>query len=124
MHIKRILRCFEVLSGLKINFHKSVMSGISVSDLEVNQFASILNYYIKKLPISYLGLPLGANPSRKSTWQPVIEKVKKKLTAWKRKVLSFAGQLTLIRSMLSSLLSYFLLIFKIPVVVAKQVEKI
>lgn len=90
VHIKRILRCFEVLSGLKINFHKSMLCGVGLNDVEVNQFTSIFNCRSQKLAISYLGLPLGANPSRKSTWQPVIEKVKKKLAAWKRKVLSYA----------------------------------
>ncbi|XP_028104944.1 uncharacterized protein LOC114303962 [Camellia sinensis] len=124
VHIKRILRCFEVLSGLKINFHKSLLCGVGVPDGEVNQFTSIFNCRSQKLPFNYLGLPLGANPNRKSTWQPVIEKVKKKLANWKRKFLSYAGRLTLIRSVLSCMPIYFLSIFKIPVGVAKQIEKI
>ncbi|CAL5342156.1 unnamed protein product [Camellia sinensis] len=119
-----ILRCFEVLSGLKINFHKSLLCGVGLSDDEVNQFTSIFNCRSHKHPFSYLGLPLEANPSRKSTWQPVIEKVKRKLATWKRKVLSYAGRLTLIRSVLSCMPIYFLSIFKIPVGVAKQIEKI
>lgn len=32
---KRILRCFEVTFGLKINFYKSVVCGVSISDSEV-----------------------------------------------------------------------------------------
>ena len=113
-----------MLSGLKINYHKSLLCGVGVSDDEVNQFTSIFNCRSHKHPFSYLGLPLEANPSRKSTWQPVIEKGKKKLANWKRIVLSYAGRLTLIRSILSCLLIYFLSILKIPVGVAKQIEKI
>lgn len=60
--IKRVLRCFEVMSGLKINFHKSVVCGIGVSDREVSDFAAALNCRIHKLPLMYLGIPLGANP--------------------------------------------------------------
>ncbi|CAL5406054.1 unnamed protein product [Camellia sinensis] len=74
-----------------------LLCGVGLSDDEVNQFTSIFNCRSHKHPFSYLGLPLEANPSRKSTWQPVIEKVKRKLATWKRKVLSYAGRLTLIR---------------------------
>ncbi|XP_028098761.1 uncharacterized protein LOC114298400 [Camellia sinensis] len=41
--IKRVLRCFEVMSGLRINFYKSVVCGIGVSDREVSDFATVLN---------------------------------------------------------------------------------
>ena len=30
IHIKRILRCFEIIFGLKINYHKSTLSGVEV----------------------------------------------------------------------------------------------
>lgn len=32
INIKRILRCFEILSGLKINYHKSVICGIGINE--------------------------------------------------------------------------------------------
>lgn len=65
--IKRILRCFELMSGLKINFHKSSVSGVGVADELVSDFAAKLHYLCKKLPLTYLGLPLGASPRKKST---------------------------------------------------------
>ncbi|CAL5388524.1 unnamed protein product [Camellia sinensis] len=122
--LKRILRCFEVMSGLKINFHKSIVCGIGVEEELVKEFAKTLNCLNQSLPLSYLGLPLGANPRRRSTWQPVVEKFKKKLASWKRRFLSFAGKLTLVKSVLSSLPLYFLSIFKMPVGVAKTIDRI
>ncbi|CAL5331078.1 unnamed protein product [Camellia sinensis] len=89
--IKRVLRCFEIVSGLRINFHKSVVCGVGVDDELVKEYAAKLNCLGQQLPLKYLGLPLGANPSRRQTWKPIIEKVKKKLAGWKRKLLSFAG---------------------------------
>ncbi|XP_028069007.1 uncharacterized protein LOC114271593 [Camellia sinensis] len=74
--IKRILRCFEVLSGLKINFHKNQVCGIGVQDDLVKVFANRLHCHSQKLPLKYLGLPLEANPRRKSTWQPVVDNFK------------------------------------------------
>ncbi|CAL5439736.1 unnamed protein product [Camellia sinensis] len=93
--LKRLLRCFEMASGLKINYHKSVVCGVGVSISELAVFASLLNCKTQTLPLKYLGLPLGANPRRKKTWQPVINKFKLRLAGWKRRLLSFAGRLIL-----------------------------
>ncbi|XP_028115369.1 uncharacterized protein LOC114313204 [Camellia sinensis] len=76
---------------------KSVVCGVGVKNEEINDFVSILHRHSQKLPITYMGMPLGVNPRRKSTWNPVIEKVKNKLASWKRKMLSFAGRLTLLK---------------------------
>ncbi|XP_028059895.1 uncharacterized protein LOC114263529 [Camellia sinensis] len=99
LNIKRVLWCFEVMYGLKISYHKSVVCGVGFQDDHTKEFAKILNYLTKKLPFNFLGLHLGANPRRKSTWRPVVDKVKKKLSSWKRK-LSYTGRLTLIKSVL------------------------
>lgn len=100
------------------------MCGIGVSDREVADFAVVLNCKPQKLPLMYLGIPLGVNPRRKSTWQPVIDKVRRKLSLWKRKLLSFAGRLTLIKSMVSCLPSYYISIFKMPKGVVKTIEQL
>ncbi|CAL5358449.1 unnamed protein product [Camellia sinensis] len=124
LNIKRILRCFEIMSGLQINYHKSVVCGVGISSTLCQEFASKLHCIYQNLPLKYLGMPLGANPSRKLTWQPVIEKFKLKLASWKRRFLSFAGRLTLIKAVLSSLPIYYLSLFKMPTGVAKEIAKI
>lgn len=53
VNIKRILRCFELLSGLKINYHKSVISGVGVKEGMLHNFASRLNCLYHKLPLKY-----------------------------------------------------------------------
>ena len=103
-----------MMSGLKINYHKSVVCGVGFQEEEILGLAQRLNCISKKLPFNFLGMPLGANPKRKSTWSPIVDKVRKKLSSWKRKLLSFAGRLTLIKSVLSNLPIYFLSIFKMP----------
>ncbi|CAL5417428.1 unnamed protein product [Camellia sinensis] len=122
-NIKRILSCFEIASGLKINYHKSVICGVEVDEEPVQEFASSLNCLHQKLPLKYLGLPLGANPSR-STWKPVIDKFKHKLSTWKRRLVSFAGRLTLIKSLMFSLPIYYLSLLRIPAGVAKEIERL
>ncbi|KAJ4835262.1 hypothetical protein Tsubulata_019649 [Turnera subulata] len=79
---------------------------------------------MESLPFSYLGLPLGANPKRAATWNPVILKIQKKLATWKGRLLSLAGRITLIRAALSIVPIYFLSLFKIPKKVALKIEQI
>lgn len=124
LNIKRILRCFEVLSGLQINFHKRKVCGVGVQLEVLADFADKLNCLGQNLPFTYLGLPLGASPKKKHTWLPVINNFKSKLASWRRKVLSFGGRLTLIRSVLNSLAVFYLSLFKVPAGVAKLLDKI
>ena len=122
--IKRILRCFEIVSGLKINFHKSVLCGVGIEEARAQVFASKFNCQCQKLPMKYLGLPLGANLKSRKSWQPVVDKVKSKLALWKRKLLSFGGRVTLIKSVLSNLPCYYLSVFKLPEGVAKTIDRL
>lgn len=84
----------------------------------------VLLVKVDHLPIKYLGLPLGANPKRIKTWDPVVERMEKRLSVWRRRFNTTGGRLTLMNSSLSSLPIYFLSIFKMPVSVAKVIEKI
>ncbi|CAL5355041.1 unnamed protein product [Camellia sinensis] len=122
--LKRVLRCFEILSGLKINFHKSAVCGVGVSTARMNEMAAVLNCKVKKLPLTYLGLPLGANPRKKATWKPVVDKVKSKLAGWKRKMLSFAGRLILVKTVTSALPVFYLSLFKLPEGVASELDRL
>lgn len=67
---------------------------------------------VLSLPIKYLGIPLGANPKRVATLHPVIDKIRKKLSGWKVNMLSKAGKLTLIKSVLNNLPIFYLGLFK------------
>lgn len=79
---KAILRCFELVSGLKINLGKSTMIGIEMAKESLKEFAEDIGCGTRRTPFSYLGLLVGGNPRRKSFWSPVIEKVERRLTGW------------------------------------------
>ena len=93
--VKSILQCFEISSGLKVNFFKSNLTGLNVEEGQLRMFANVLNCNVVKLPFTYLGLPVGANPRRVATWQPVIDKIQKRLALWKSKSLSIGGRILL-----------------------------
>ena len=58
--IKAVLRSFELVSGLKINFAKSSFGAFGQTDLWKQQAATYLNCQLLVLPFNYLGIPIGA----------------------------------------------------------------
>ena len=85
-----------------------------------------LVFYVVKLVVflSYLGMPLGAHFKGASIWNPILERVEKKLSGRKRLYLSKGGRLTLLKSTLSSLPTYYLSLFTIPQHIADRLERI
>ena len=122
--IKTILRRFELVSGLKINFAKSYFGAVGKSDQWSREGAEFLNCRIFSLPLTYLDIPIGANPRRDELWDPVIRKCERKLARWKQRHLSFGGRVTLIQSTLSSIPIYFLSFFRLPGKVADKLIRI
>ena len=123
-NLSRILTCFHLASGLKINFNKSKLFGIGVSSSELNSIASSIGCQPSLLPCTYLGLPIGANMSRYGNWSSLIDRFQKRLSNWKTKTLSYGGRLTLIKSVLGSLGVYFFSTFKAPISILKKLESI
>ena len=122
-YLRRVLTCFEAVTGLRVNMNKSEMVPIGeVTNL--SYLADILSCRIGSLPMTYLGMPLGSSYKALEVWNPIIEKVERRLAGWKKLYLSKGGRLTLLKSTLSSLPTYFLSLFKIPVSVAKRIEQL
>lgn len=124
VNAKRILRCFQAISGLRINFHKSSLAGIRTNENFVRKCSERINCRFEVIPMVYLGLPLGANPNSIQTWKPIIEKFETRLVGWKAKTLSIGRRVALLRSVLSSLPIFYMSIFQIPKGVIKELEKI
>ncbi|GKV28721.1 hypothetical protein SLEP1_g37737 [Rubroshorea leprosula] len=99
--IKGVLRTFELVSGLKVNFFKSALYGINVNPVDLCDWAETLNCVVGTIPFKYLGIPIGANPRKLSTWTPVIEGLRRKLSNWKCESLSFGGRIVLLNAVLS-----------------------
>nr|GEW35898.1 putative RNA-directed DNA polymerase, eukaryota, reverse transcriptase zinc-binding domain protein [Tanacetum cinerariifolium] len=102
-NITRILNIIYIASSLKINFHKSNVFGVGVSNSEVVSMAACTSCEAGSFPFSYLGLPIGSNMSRIANWQMLIDRFKARLSGWKANLLSTGSRLTLIKSVLGSL---------------------
>ncbi|GKU95921.1 hypothetical protein SLEP1_g9218 [Rubroshorea leprosula] len=122
--IKGILRTFELVSGLKVNFFKSALYGINVKAEDVSKWAESLNCMVGAIPFKYLGVPVGANPRKFSTWAPVIDCLRLKLSGWKCESLSFGGRIVLLNAVLSSIPVYFFAIMRAPIKVTNLLTSI
>ncbi|XP_058205583.1 uncharacterized protein LOC131319374 [Rhododendron vialii] len=121
--IKRILWCFQLMSGLKINFSKSSLCGVKVGQQDITALAQVMGCKVEILLIKYLGLPLGVNPKRIKTWEPVLDRMGKKLSIWRSRFNSMGGRLTLLNSNFGHLPVYFMSLFKLPIAIAKAIKK-
>nr|GEV29006.1 RNA-directed DNA polymerase, eukaryota [Tanacetum cinerariifolium] len=111
--ITRILHCFSLLSGLKINLIKSQILGIGISNDIVAAVALTLRCSVLKTPFKYLGVMVGGNNSTTQAWDDMINKLKAWLSNWKLKTLFVGGRLTLLKSVLGSSPIYTMSIYKI-----------
>ena len=62
--LRKTIEFFEWCSGQKVNWEKSALCGLNIDDSEVKSTAARLNCKAEKLPLMYLGLPLGGHPKK------------------------------------------------------------
>ena len=123
LHLRMVLAGFEAVTGLGVNMGKSEL--VPVGEVSnVDQLAELLCCKVGSLPMSYLGMSLGASFKASSIWNPILENIERKLAGWKKLYPSKGGRLTLLKSTLSSLPTYYLSLFTIPKHVAEGIEKL
>ncbi|CAJ2679133.1 unnamed protein product [Trifolium pratense] len=122
--LRAVLVLFETLSGLKVNFTKSMLVGVNIPDSWLGEAASALCCKVGKIPFLYLGLQIGGDPRRLSFWEPMLNRIKNRLSGWKSRFLSFGGRLVLLKSVLTSLPVYTLSFFKAPSGTISSIESL
>jgi len=122
--LRNAMSLFEVMSGSKVNFHKSLLVGVNISDSGLAEEASILNCRVDKVPFLYLGPYIGGGPRRLVFWEPVLNTIKSRLSGWKSRFLSFAGRLVLLKSILTSLPVHALSFFKVALGILFSIKSI
>jgi hypothetical protein len=98
------------------------MRGVGVPHSEVSRLASIVGCKEGSIPFCCLGLPIAVSMTKIICWKPLLEEFKKKLSNWRINSLSVGERLTLCKSVLGSLVVYFLSLYKAPSRVIKELE--
>ncbi|GAU46740.1 hypothetical protein TSUD_286000 [Trifolium subterraneum] len=86
--------------------------------------SSFLNCRVSCIPFIYLGLPVNANPRRTSTWEPLLESLRKRLGVWGNKYVSLGGRIVLLNFILNAIPIFYLSYMKILVQVWKSIRQI
>ncbi|GJQ93922.1 putative reverse transcriptase domain-containing protein [Tanacetum coccineum] len=98
--------------------------GVHVDEKLVRCAAKQLGCLTLNVPFSYLGSIVGGCMTRQQAWSDIVDRVKKRLSKWKMKMLSIGGRLTLAKSVLGSLPLFYFSIFKVPMCVLCDLEGI
>lgn len=84
---------------------------------------NLLGFEIGTLPFNYLGVPIFRGRPKSIHLQPVADKIKTKLAAWKASLLSIAGRVQLVKSVILNMLTHSMAIYTWHVSLLKNIEK-
>ncbi|GJV32771.1 putative reverse transcriptase domain-containing protein [Tanacetum coccineum] len=121
---KEALDEFGGMSGLLPSKIKSVVFFSNFKQAGRNNILKIMPFQVGILPVRYLRVPLISKRLYIKDCQLLIDKVKKRVFDWKNKVLSFAGRLQLVQSVLSSMQVFWSSIFILPKTIAYEIERL
>ncbi|XP_071700523.1 uncharacterized protein [Rutidosis leptorrhynchoides] len=122
--LKDSLDEFSSYSGLVPNVDKSTIFMGNVASNIKQGICGLMPFDIGSFPARYLGLPLITTRLYHKDCHSLLDKAKKRIKDWKNRVLSFAGRLQLIQSVLSSLQVYWMSMFMLPKSVIFDLEKL
>lgn len=88
VNIKKMLILFQFASGLQVNFHKGGNLGINLDVAWLQDFARSLLCKVGNFPFTYFGIPIGGCLNHHHSWKPILDRMEKKLTSYKGKLLS------------------------------------
>jgi hypothetical protein len=120
--LKQILSTFASATGLKVNYDKSVMLPINITQERLDLLANTFQCQAGSLPFTYLGLPVGTTKPSIQDFLPLVQKVERRLISTSA-FLSQAGKLEMVNSVLSSIMVYHCCTLKLHKGVIKQLDK-
>jgi hypothetical protein len=118
---RHILKIFDEASGLVTNLDKTEYYPIRCHDLDLEQRLGE-EHQVSQFPCIYLSLPLHYKRLPKHMVLPLLQKIGNWLPGWKRNLLTYPGRELLVKTVLSSISTHFLMVYKLPAWAEKDID--
>lgn len=113
---------FSKASGLQANPDKSTTYFAGVNTDAKQEILEYLGYDEGTMPFRYLGVPLSSKKLTLAQYLALIEKITARMKCWSTSLLSYAGRLQLIKSVIFGLQTYWSQIIVLPKKLIKAIE--
>lgn len=77
---------------------------------------------IGRIPFTYMGVPIFRGRPQASYFQPIVDKIRVRLSSWMGSILSMAGRLQLLKSVFNSMLVYNFQVYEWPISLLRRLE--
>lgn len=121
-NMQQILVAFGAATGLQTNMQKSAMLMIQTQDADTAQLTDHFRGSVAQFPAKYLGLPLHIGKTRRADEQALKDKIGARLLGWKGRLLTRAGRLALVNSVLTSMSVYHMTSFPLSKWAIKRID--
>lgn len=123
--IQDVLQDFCTSSGQRVNKEKTrIFFSKNASPSIISDIGSSLGFKVTKNLGRYLGTPLIHGRKSRSLYADLVSSVRGKLATWKARTLSFAGRITLVRSILQSVPLHIMQTSLLPNKALQELDKI
>lgn len=122
--IGTILKLFCDSSGQKVSTEKTrVFFSKNVNREKKKELSEALGFQCTDDLGKYLGAPLIHHRSSRQSYQFILDKVNQRLSNWKTSQLSFAGRVTLAKSVLQAMPSYVMQTASLPRALCDEIDR-
>jgi hypothetical protein len=95
---------------------------LNLSLEKANIMASVFGCKIQSIPFTYMGLPMSTTKPGVENFGPLMNRAERQLASISS-LLTYAGKLQLVNSVLASLLTYYMCLVMLPVAVHNYFDK-
>jgi hypothetical protein len=121
--LKAILQTYSQSIGLKVNFAKSCLFSINISQEKTEQLAGVFGCSLGSYPFTYLGLPMGITKLKVEHFAPLVCRIERRIiatTSW----LTMVGRATLVDMAISSITIYTMCSIKMHATNLRSIDRI
>jgi hypothetical protein len=97
---------------------------IRCADIDLDDILQAFPASRRTFPMKYFGLPILVKRLKRIYFQPLEDKVATKLVPWTRKHVTKVGRASLVKSVFTSIVIYYITMLNIPVDVLLKIDSI